>query len=428
MATDVEMGKAVMGDKLPADEAGVGQMHEHFAASWQARNLGLESENAFEHYHLFKGIPTEDSISSGTLRAPKPAIIIGSGPSADQIIPHLKGWKGGVFCSTSHITTLAKYGVAPTVFASPDPVGNMDEFAMPDVEMQKMVDESIMAAAPIQPIDYTKFWKGRRHWFLIFDPTKEWYSHILQPRFAWIKDILLPFSANLPALLSIAQYLNYSPIYLTGADFSGTRFTQWRYHKDKWEESKGELPPEGHRMNNYHGNATSPNMMWAWRGMMCVSRINAEVRHGNKWHIYNCGKESALHGTFPYADPSWLLRKNGRGQIMTWTKKQFVRELDIGLCRFNTFVFAIHNGIEEGTRVQMGDSWDDIENQLRGLNMTMESGAQLWKNMNADQRKHMVDSGVKFDPDKIRTVDVPKFMEYAKWMKAEIQKRDGKKS
>ncbi|KKK95869.1 hypothetical protein LCGC14_2668500, partial [marine sediment metagenome] len=274
------MGNVSMGNKLPKDETEVGRMHGHFAAAWQARNLDMESENAFEHFHLFKGIPTEESISEGILKAPKPAIIIGSGPSADQIIPKLKGWKGGIFCSTSHITTLAKYGVMPTMFASPDPLGLMDEFAMPDEDLERMFKETIFGSSPIQPIEYTRFWKGRRRWYMIFDPTKEWYAQILRPRFEWIKDILLPFSANLPALMAIAQYMGYSPIYLTGADFSGSRYTQWRYHNDEWEESIGSLPPENHRVATHHGKVSSPNLMWAWRGMMCVARINSEARHG----------------------------------------------------------------------------------------------------------------------------------------------------
>ena len=424
-------------------EADVGQMHEHFGASWRYRNLLMEAENAFEHYHYFKLHEREKSVIADTSRAPQPAIILGSGCSMDEVMPYLAKWKGGIFCSTSHLSTLAHAGINPTCFACPDPRGDMSEFAMPGDKLQDMFKHTMMACTPIQPHQYTTFWEGRRRWFLIFDPTKEWYAQILRPVFSWISDVLLPFSASVPALVAIAQYLNYAPLYLLGCDFAGNRFNAWNWQqvvKDtgektevgpqpetyEWKENKGGLYPPSHQATTYHGKISAPNLMWAWRGLLCVARINTEMRHGKKWHMYNCGGDkSALDGIFPPANPWWLVNTQGRGMIMTWSRTRFINELDIALARFNTVVFGIHNGIDYGTRVQIANSYEDLEAQLKALNEQLHASAQVWTKLSPEQQAE-IHKQSKFDPDKVRGVDVPAFMEKFRGLKAEAKKRDGK--
>ena len=50
-----------------------------------------------------------------------PVVICGSGPSLDDQIEHLRDWRGGIVCSTSHALTLMRYGIEPTHIMSLDP-------------------------------------------------------------------------------------------------------------------------------------------------------------------------------------------------------------------------------------------------------------------------------------------------------------------
>ena len=419
------------GQFLPQGEEGVGQMHEHFGASWKHRNLGMEATNAFEHYAYFKTHPTEPSLDDSVLKQPQPAIIVGSGPSLDEVVDVLGDWKGGLFCSSSHITTLAYYGVYPTHFASPDPKGSMDEWAMPDINQKYLAEKSIYACTPIQPFEYTEFFKGRRQWYLIFDPTKEWYAQILKPTFSWIKNLLLPFSANVPALLGIAQFLGYHPIYLIGADACGTRYTEWRYHNGEWDKSVGGHIPITHAMKTHHGKVSNPNLMWAWRGLLCVARCNLEMAQGKDWHVYNCARDGVLVDTLPFADLRKVIASGGQEMplwLRGWTREKQVFELDVALARFNTFVIPIHNGIESGTRVHIGSSYEDIQKQIEAINANLYGGVDAWGKLTEDQRqlviKTMQETGQVYDPQKVRGPKVPEYMAYVKRLKETIRSRN----
>ncbi len=57
----------------------------------------------------------------------KPFFILGSGPSLDTAIPHLKDWHGGIICSPSHALTLMHYGIEPTHIMALDPFESWSE-------------------------------------------------------------------------------------------------------------------------------------------------------------------------------------------------------------------------------------------------------------------------------------------------------------
>ena len=76
-----------------------------------------------------------DRVAKGTARdldeEPKHegemCFIIGSGPSLDDSIVHLKNWEGGIICSTSHALTLMYHGIEPSHIIALDPFSAWEE-------------------------------------------------------------------------------------------------------------------------------------------------------------------------------------------------------------------------------------------------------------------------------------------------------------
>lgn len=401
-------------------ESGVAERHEGFSMNWVANNLPMEAKNAFEHYALFKqeGLGTTLP-EGGDIR---PAVIIGSGCSLNDAVEVLKDWKHPIICSSSHTTTLAKYGYAPTHIATPDPRCDMTEWNMPTAATDDMFDKTTFCSTPTQPIEYTKYFKGKKGWFLVFDPGKEWYLQILKTNFEWIKAILLPFTSNVSALLAIAHFLHCSPVYCVGVDFSNKRFDLWRYEKDAWQESKGMISPPEQQALTYHGLISTPAMMWSWRGFLCVARINIHKMFGKRWHIYNCSQSSTIQEEFPYVDIKKVVRHQGRGQFMLWNRKKQIERLDMGLARFNTYHLGIHNGVEAGSRIHTAGSLKDLGDQIDAVNGTLEKGKQMFNSIPPEQRAAMGD----YKASRVKTIDKKATLEYLKGIHEKIGKKDDK--
>ena len=89
-----------------------------------------------EQYNTARNLqPIMDKIADGTARdigkEPKvdgvPYFVIGSGGGLDDSIEHLREWKGGIICSTSHALTLMYFGIEPTHIIALDPFSMWSE-------------------------------------------------------------------------------------------------------------------------------------------------------------------------------------------------------------------------------------------------------------------------------------------------------------
>lgn len=391
-----------------------------FQNSWRNVNLPIEALNVFEHWSYFKDVSKRTPfLMEDRCKEPKPCIVIGSGPSLDNALPYLKDWKHAIISSSSQLTTMAYYDVYPTYFASPDPKGHIEELtALPPDKLDKLHETTTFVQAPIGPYLYTDTWKGRIRWFLIFDPGKEWYANAIAPNFTWIPESLLPFSANVPALVAIAQYLNFAPLYLVGADFAGKRYDNWMYDGE-WKESKG-TTTEGNLgyQKNYLGQHTDMNMQWAWRGMLCTLRLAINELKGVRWHIYLCSQESALKEQLPYRDIKDVISRQGENEKMNWSKQKTRTAIDIALARFNTFCFGFHNGQDWGERLEMATSWEELGQKIDSINGMLQQTLNLYTSLDEAGKKEALKA---FKPDKVKPLDKAALLDYCRFLKERTQ-------
>lgn len=412
---DTKTQAEVVGNR--AAESVMVDLQDVFGANWSLNNLPVEAVNGFEHYHYFyKAKSRPPPLHEDILEKPAPAIIIGTGWSTDLCLHLLKNWQGAIFCSTSHIRALVRMGAYPTYMVAVDPKEGMSEWIMPKKDMQHIIDSqcTTFVFPPTAPITFTRAWKGRKRIVLVADPTKEWYGQILRPAFPWITDMLIPFTSNYSALIALAHFLNYAPLYCVGGDFAGEAMTAYHWVPGgKWHVSRPRgmyIAPEV-QVRTYHGLIANPNLLWAWRGYLLTLRIDSGPRQGVRWHVYNCGKGNAMQDSLPYADIVKVIKNQGRGQRMPWTRSKAKFRLDVALAHFHTYVMEVHSGINRGGRPHIATSYKQLVEQIDNLNASLKEARKIGLSVPKEALKQIPGG---FDPNLIQGIDKKTYLPYIK--------------
>lgn len=145
------------------------------------------------------------------LKGEVPGIILGGGPSLDQIIPWLKvnQNKVWIFAASRICKRLLKEGITPDFIASLDPQPLIFEYSK---EMYQFADQSILITGEHPYPRLIQQWKGLKTY--------------TRRRFPWAKGSEDNFISDGPtvtnAMFGMAVYLGVSNLYLGGVDFCFT--------------------------------------------------------------------------------------------------------------------------------------------------------------------------------------------------------------
>jgi len=174
-----------------------------------------------------------------------PVFIIGSGPSLDDSIEHMKDWQGGIVCSTSHALTFRYHGIEPDYIVCLDPFSEYGEIAGVNWEGTKT---KLVAHPGVWP-DLLEKWPNE---VLLFRQNlgrqDSYYAttqmHMYTERHGTrekaefkilIRTEVTVFACSPPAQLFVADRLGYGTAFLAGVDFayhSGKeRFTNYTVSK-----------------------------------------------------------------------------------------------------------------------------------------------------------------------------------------------------
>lgn len=255
------------------------QIHEIHNASTNRRYLMDENNDLLPHVKDLSDAERHDG---------EAAFIIGSGPSLDAVIPKLRDWKGGIFCTTSHAVTLMHLGVEPTHIVALDPFCQWSELKGVDWSKTKTV---LVMQPGIWP-DLVKNWPGEIVLFMqdigqngTFYRDVERFMFCKRDGFrnesvfhTLIKSSVMQFACSPPCQLLIAGGLGYGNIFLAGCDFGfpggKSRFTTWRIDEETndWKEEEYKYIPTDSDILSNNGIPTQPvhlyykkNFMSAWR-------------------------------------------------------------------------------------------------------------------------------------------------------------------
>jgi len=249
-----------------------------------------------------------------------PCIIVGSGPSLDDEIAHLKGWKGGIMCTTSHALTLMKHGIEPTHIIALDPFCTWEEIQ--GVDWSKTRTKLVC-----HPGTYPSLIENWPNEFLLFRENSgrndSFYSGVQKRMYTWleptehgirfpifhfmIKTEITLFACSPPMQMYVAQVLGYGNIFLCGVDFgfhSGKeRFTSWEKKDGEWVEMKHPLEEGTATITGTNGVLTQDIHLYYKKNFMSAWRLS-------KQSVYTCDK--GLISEAPYRDIEMVVRHQGK--------------------------------------------------------------------------------------------------------------------
>ena len=167
-----------------------------------------------------------------------PAFVIGSGPSLDEVLPLLKDWEGGIFCSTSHARTLVYHGAPPTHVMVLDPYcawNSMEGVGWTKYNTKIIVNPGVWPDLidnwPNEMLLFRQFLGNRNTFYAqqqnqMYATRKMGGDDLTRPgsrNTQWIPMIpseLTVFACSPPAEMFAAGALGYGNIFLSGCDFS----------------------------------------------------------------------------------------------------------------------------------------------------------------------------------------------------------------
>ncbi len=248
----IERFKYSNGDFNKATEASVVKLEMMYNFFGHKRIVAQLMPQYWTLWNIFKGVTEElayywrrkigkasaDDLGVLQKKFKGPALIIGSGPSLEDVLPILHKWKGAIFCNSSQYATLQYYGVEPTWIDVVDPRIPPSEFMHkpPDYKKTSMIIQTGMFPP------YVKHWKGKKYFFRIFEPSVDFYSKVLPMGYQqFVSTISWPFGCMSATALGHAYLMGYEPIIFVGTDMGysdglegKTRFTDYT-----WERWKG---------------------------------------------------------------------------------------------------------------------------------------------------------------------------------------------
>jgi len=284
--------------------------------------------NAMENYPVIKrdfGVIKEENgglrvtknlcVSSSPRPVNRPAIIMGSGPSLDEVAPFLKNWTHPIFASASNAFVAARHEREPEFICAFDSHWVLfEQLKIKDYRWSK--DKAVLLTHPYAEPKMIKQWKGSKLYYRRYYVGMEFSEVILPFMFPWIRIGFRVTGSVVNNAISIAHFWGYNPIFLVGVDLGWKDDSRARAMlfkprgRDEWDE----LPPptaedlrkrRGKEIISFpDGNKTTQNLISFKDSLL-------QIWKGDKVKLINCTK--GFLSELPYADPFEVIKKSGIG-------------------------------------------------------------------------------------------------------------------
>ena len=332
--------------------------------------------------------PIIDAIKAGRARdihdEPKrtdhmPFIAVSSGPSLDDHIDRLKEWRGGIFCSTSHATTLMHYGVEPTHIVVLDPFCNWGEISGVDWSKTKtklIVNPSVwpdlVGKWPNEMLLYLQN-IGRPDSFYATTQLHQFCERIPDdakvrvPQFKpLIRTFLTLFACTPPAEIFVADILGYGHGFLSGFDFANSdklgRFTRWQPDAvGQWQADISLYTPSEADITTDNGRISERTMLYYKKNFLSAWRLS-------KQQLWSMDRWTALTEV-PHANLERVLKDQGE-HFDPLSQNEIIVRTELYLARVGAFVI---------TRPDGSVSFVESADPLKELPIYMEQGRHQWQ-------------------------------------------------
>ncbi|MDD5547145.1 MAG: DUF115 domain-containing protein [Candidatus Omnitrophica bacterium] len=164
-----------------------------------------------------------------------PALIIGSGPTLDKCHDLIRGWKGGLFCSSSQAITMAALGKDNFNIAIVDVKTESDELL--PLEEWEGRNCRIITHPGVDP-EILQVWRGAKLYFRITVHNYPFYTEIQPLAYPMIPTTLYVYGCAVSCQITMAALMGYNPLFLCGCDFGfpgeQDRFRSYSKVDGKW--------------------------------------------------------------------------------------------------------------------------------------------------------------------------------------------------
>lgn len=304
------------------------QYNEGIRKTW----MPLWIKNMGENYSFIKNRFKEKNwdLSRYTERnsIKKYAIVLGSGPSLDKIIPHLPNWNGDIYCSSSQLLMLHAIGKKPSACFMIDSDPKMSYLV-------KEVDTTgiNLITNPCMDPEVLKAWGGPIYFFRMWDPGDPMFNEFcpglyynLNKEMA-IKEDLNAFGITSYALnggcivntiIAITPAFGHNTLFLAGVDYgypnNQLRFTNVKRHPHNIDWSLDDKQEGWEYVPS--GNATMNNAPYVGTDGIRTDKVSIFYKYSTiqLWGMDQASLVSCSDGTLkelPYCDPETVVENQG---------------------------------------------------------------------------------------------------------------------
>jgi len=164
-----------------------------------------------------------------------PALIIGSGPTLDDAHDLIRGWKGGLFCSSSQAITMLALGKRAFDIVAVDVKTESDEFMPLDVWEDK--DCNLILHPGMDP-EVIQTWRWKKTFFRIMVHGMQFYLESMPIAYSMIRTTMYVYGCVAATQILVASMMGYGPLFLVGCDFGypedKSRFTGFKRVGSEW--------------------------------------------------------------------------------------------------------------------------------------------------------------------------------------------------
>jgi hypothetical protein len=213
-------------------------MKDPYFARWYPKWI----ENAMLNYPIIKKEFDEKDRCATCLPRPmnRPCLILGSGPTLDNIAPLLKDWKNPIFSSTSTAFVPLRHGRKPDFMCAFDSLwSTYNEHLMLDKKFSW--NGTTLLTHPNAEPQMIKAWKWDKYYYRRVFPGHEFFEFTFPLMFPQIKIGIRFSGCVVNNAVTLAIFLGFNPIILSGVDFgwkddTRTKATNWKPTKNgEWE-------------------------------------------------------------------------------------------------------------------------------------------------------------------------------------------------
>lgn len=175
-----------------------------------------------------------------------PAVILGSGPSLDDVAPLLKDWKYPIFASGSNITVPTKWGHQPEYVCVFDAGDSM----YPKMHGYDWNGTMMLCHPSISP-KILQSWKWEKAYYLMLHFGHAWFDEVMPIAFSDFTrypneappQIMVGIGnagCTVNNEIQLAHFLGYDPLFLVGVDFgypgNKSRATRYDWVNGEWKD------------------------------------------------------------------------------------------------------------------------------------------------------------------------------------------------